>query len=56
MANSKSGGRSGAHSAPPPKSRPPNPGRNAHPGARMGHQDAPRYDPTRKSRPELRDK
>jgi len=55
MANSKSGGRSGAHSAPPPKSPPPNPGRNAHPGARMGHQDAPRYDPTRKSRPELRD-
>jgi len=48
MANSKSGGRSGAHSAPPPKSPPPNPGRNAHPGARMGHQDAPRYDPTRK--------
>jgi hypothetical protein len=50
------GGRSGAHSAPPAKAPPPDPGRNRHPGARVSHQDAPRYDPTRAKRPELKDK
>jgi len=51
--SSPKGGRSTAHSSPPPKAPPPDRGRNMHPGARVSHQDAPRYDPTRVKRPEL---